>query len=262
MGQTRDNGAGKQCGSHVDYVVEGALPCDSLERLILDGERIRGGLVKIPIRQSELLPKVTSAPRDGWGAPLNDVCWFDSLARWAPMVRVGQCHSSWGKARDYPVYDDVLDYLREIPQDIIRLAGWYVDWCLEAQGRMRSLPARLRSEVLSIRAEYPVLGKIFHQVQELRKERFAEDAIERLAEFSEDDRIQVRQSAVTAASKLVEMQDRKLDREAINAPQTGVAGGFTLSVNIAQMLGGDAGGSAVNVQGEVVDAEGSGRRGG
>ena len=254
MGQTRDNGTGKQCGSHVDYVVEGALPSNSLELgdLVTGGAPLRAGLVKIPIRASELLPRVTCSPREGWGGRADDVRWFDSLARWAPMVRVDQCHGKWGKSRDYPVYDDVLDYLREIPPDVMRLAGWYVEWCLEAQQRMKSLPARLRSELLSVKAEYPVLGKIFHQVQELRMERFAEDAVERLAEFSEDERPQVRQSAVAAASKLLEMRDKKLDREAASAPSTSVGGGFTVNVNIAQMLGDT---SAVGVQGEIVDAK-------
>lgn len=259
MGQTRDNGTGKQFGSHVDYVVEGALPSNS-QIVVCDGDTIRGSLTTIPVRASEMLPRPRGVPHDGWGAELDDPRWLDALLHWVPLIRVGQCRNSWGKARDYPSYESTIDYLYEIPQPIIRLAGWYVEWCLEASGRMKDLPPRLRTELLSVKAEYPILSAIFHHVQSVRAERFAENALERLAEFSEDDSPMVRQSAVSAAARLLDLHDKKLDREAMAAPQNATGGNFTLNINIAQMLGkaAVAGGGDVCVSGEIINSEAGG----
>jgi hypothetical protein len=253
MGQTRDTGSGKQFGSHVDYVAEGAVPSGSME--IIGEVEIADGSLTVPYSPSLLVRAVRSAPKNGWGARMDDPMWMETLMLYSPHILPGRCHTTWGKARKYPVYDTVAEYLHEVPLDIVRLVAWYVRWCEIGEGRYKDLPHQMRIELHAARGEYPVCGAIMSFAEEMRTNQMSGNALERLVEFSEDDRPFLRQSAVAAASKLVDFKER---RDAANAAHEGPTGGggLTLSVNIAAMLGAAMPAAGVVKSVEVVDESG------
>ena len=234
MGQTRDNGSGKQFGSHVDYVVEGVVPFGSLD--VVGAGDVQERSLSVPYRPSRLVRAVRSAPKGGWGAPMDDPMWMDTMMLYAPHIVPGRCHSNWGKSRNYPVYDTVMEYLQEVPLDILRLTAWYVRWCEAGEGRYKDLPQQMRIELHAARGEYPVCGAIMNYAEEMRLNQMSGNALERLVEFSEDDRPFLRQSAVAAASKLVDFKERRDAAKSVQESSVG-GGGLTLSVNIAAMLG-------------------------
>lgn len=252
MGQRRDNGKGKQCGSHVDYVVEGALPSGSVT--VRTGmavpTRVTGNAV--PIRPSKYMHGITVFPgggSDGLDDIDADAVLFPQIAGWDAAVCT---RSKTGMHSTLPQYDTADDYLREVPIDARRVVAWYVRW-LETGKRVRELPDGFMRMLQPLRYEYLVLGRICDIAEKARLSRMRTEALERLAEYSADERIPVRQSAVAAAGKVLDHLDRRDEMEAERgASSSGGGGGITLSVNIAAMLGG-AGAASVGGAAEVVD---------
>lgn len=246
MGQRRDNGTGKQFGSHVDYVVEGALPSGSLS--VFQSAPTAVATCDVVIRPSRYLTKITVRPgggSDGFDDIDADAVLFPMLAGWAPE----SCTRSKGGSRTkLPVFDTAEGYLLEVPPDVRKIAAWYILW-LDRGKRVRELPDGFLRMLSPLRYEYFVIGRLCDIAEKARRTRMRDDALERLEEYGKDDRLPARQSAVAAAGKILEHLDRRDEMEG-NMGSSGHGGGFTLAVNIAAMIGG----GETKVVSEVVDA--------
>lgn len=250
MGQTRDTGKGKQSGSHVDYVVEGALPENAETQVVVREPADSMAVVSVPIRPSKFLTELAVVP-DG----MEDV---DAMGILLPMTvgldpsmcaRISVNHKVGIAGR--PVYETVEEYLREVPEYILKMVAWYILF-LETGKRVRELPQGFMRQVVAACGEYLVLGRLRDLAEKAREEMRRLSALDKLDDYSDDDRIQVRQSAVAAASKMVEHIDKREELRGGVAEQHR-GGGFTLQVNVAAMLGKDDKPKVVESV-EVIDA--------
>lgn len=248
MGQRRDNGTGKQFGSHVDYVVEGALPANTMS---VARKSSPVAVVKVrPSKYMKTVPIVPGGGTDGFDDLDADAVLFPMIAGWDAGVCAKEKRPGMGIMKSkLPVYDSAEEYLQEVPGHIRKAVAWYVTW-LDAGKKMRDLPTGYRRMLAPVRKEYQILGRICELAETMRTEQIRDRALDRLLEFSEDDRLPVRQCAVNAAGKILEHMDKRDELMGIGNNNAGVGGGFTLSVNIAAMIGG----GETKVVSEVVDA--------
>lgn len=238
----------------MDYVVHGALPHGADVVVAAPQAADVPAVASVPIRPSKFLKEVRIIPgggEDGFGDIDADGILF-------PLVEgmeASLCtRSRGGKASKYPVYDTAEEYLLEVPEDIRKMVAWYVQWCGSCQ-KVRSLPPGFLFQLEPVRREYLVLGRLIRIAEKTRAEMMRAQVLEKLVDYSADDRIPVRQSAVAAAGKVLDHLDRRDEIEALesagSAGNSG-GGGFTLSINIAAMIGGGVGNNGIS---EVIDAK-------
>lgn len=196
MGRKRDTGAGKQFGSHGPEVLEGALPGvvreregDGLERRVVV-VRPSAWVVRLAIPAMAELPSV----EDARGILGMYSVGFDprSLERRRLL----------GGRKVSVVYETVEEYIAELPDEVLRLFAWFLDWTANRRGRCRDLPVGFYGQINALKREYPILGRALRVAEQERDAFRRECALERLEVFSEDDGVEVRSSAMRAAEAL------------------------------------------------------------
>lgn len=191
MGQTRDNGIGKQYGSHVDYKVRGELPVgfvgEAEEKWDLPiVRRLRNGM---KLR----LPRKYDKAEDWRGVVGGALLGIDVQEMWPTERQKGKI----------PRFPDVDCYLAELPDDVCIVVGWYLRFVEEGR-RFKDLPEGYLSQISGLSRYYPAVRCAIEHALEARKWAQRAETMDYLMDYATDTEETVRSSAVRASGLVQE----------------------------------------------------------